>query len=511
MTSEPAGSILELSGISKTFGSTKVLDSVAMAVLPGEVHALTGQNGSGKSTLIKILAGYHHPDRGGQLRINGEPLQLPVRPGRAASVGLCFLHQDLALVPSLSVAENILIGRGFRTGPGWRIQWRAERELIAELLEEFHVAASPETLVSRVGEIDRAIVAILRALEQARVVGHRAVIVLDEPTAFLPRREVGRVFDAIRSAVAKGAGAIFVSHRLDEVKSISDRITVLRDGRRVDTVETAAVSEQDIVHMMLGRDLEALYPEATASAEDAVALRVTGIGGNQVRGLDLDLHRGEILGVTGLLGMGQDELPYLLAGAAQSGAGSVESSSGPIPRGSPRDALKHGVVLLPADRKTQSGLQEATVGENLSLPVLRRYWRAGRLAHRAERAAAVELLNRFHVQPADPGRVLASLSGGNQQKALLAKWMQMRPSVLILHEPTQGVDIGARAQVFAYLREIADSGTAILMCSSEYDDLAHLCDRVLVLRNGQVAGNLHGTALTEDSILRTLYLAAEAA
>ncbi len=508
MPPEPADRqpLLRLRGLSKTFGDKTVLSEVGFDVAPGEVHALAGQNGSGKSTLIKILAGFHHPDPGGRVWVDGVELHLPVRPREAAGKGLCFLHQDLALAPSMTIAENILVGRGFDHGIGWTVRWGKENRLVRDLLDEYGVAAKPSTPVSEISEIDRAIIAILRALEQFRGLEGRGVIVLDEPTAFLPRREVSRIFAAIRAAVATGAGVIFVSHRLDEVREISDRISVLRDGVLVGTLDTKDNEEKDIVRLLLGRDLEDLYPEPSRSATAKVVLRVDRLAGGELKDVSFDLHRGEILGVTGLLGMGQDQLPYLLAGMQKPSGGTIEADGKAVRGGDPRGALRAGMAMLPADRKTQSSLQSASVGENVSLPVVRRYWRGGRLRHRAESREVAALLEDFAVVPPLPGRQLASLSGGNQQKALLAKWMQTKPSVLVLHEPTQGVDIGARSQIFKRLEEAVQEGASILICSSEYEDLAHLCDRVLVLREGSIAGELIGQGLSEDGILRGLYV-----
>ena len=502
--------LLRLRGLSKTFGDKTVLADVGFDVEPGEVHALAGQNGSGKSTLIKILAGYHHPAPGGQVWTDGVELHLPVRPREAAARGLCFLHQDLALAPSMTIAENILVGRGFDHGVGWRVRWGYENRLVQGLLDEYGVAARPSTPVSEVSEIDRAIIAILRALEQFRALEGRGVIVLDEPTAFLPRREVSRVFAAIRAAVETGAGVIFVSHRLDEVRTISDRISVLRDGALVGTLKTAESEEKDIVRLLLGRDLADLYPEPSRAATSKVVLRVERLGGGELEDVSFDLHHGEVLGMTGLLDMGQDQLPYLLAGMQKPSHGRIELAGRSVRGGDPRGALRAGMALLPADRKTQSSLQSATVGENVTLPVVRRYWKHGLLRHRQESREVATLLQDYSVVPPLPGRRLSSLSGGNQQKALLAKWMQTAPSVLVLHEPTQGVDIGARSQIFRRLEEAVKDGASILICSSEYEDLAHLCDRVLVLREGSVAQELSGQGLSEDGILRALYVSSGA-
>ena len=502
-----ATAMLELRGLSKAFGATQALDGVDLSIQRGRVHALIGQNGSGKSTLIKILSGYHVPDAG-SLKIQGHGARLPFRTGEARSHGLSFLHQDLGLAPGMTVLENLRLGRFDTTAYG-RLRWKEERRIAQGLLDQVNLAIDPMTPVRRLSSAERALVAFLRARQDLE--GGIGLLVLDEPTAYLPGEAVEMLFDAIRRLTRQGSSVLFVSHRLDEVLEIADEISVLRNGRMVGTMEAANASREKIVELLLGRELGELYPEAGERAvdEETPLLRVRELAGEIAAGVTFQLRAGEILGATGLLGMGHDEIPYLVFGANQATHGVVEIAGRKLKRLTPTAVHGAGVALLPADRTHQSGTAAATVLENLTLPDVGKYFRRGRIRHHDERSAVQELLGAFGVQPADPGRRLATLSGGNQQKALLAKWLHGEPRVLLLHEPTQGVDIGSRKQLFSIIRDLADKGMAVFIASAEYEDLAHMCDRVLVMRRGRIVSELRGEELTEQTIVQHCYLASE--
>lgn len=505
MPAAPGPALLELDGLSKSFGPTLALDAVDLRIEPGTVHALIGQNGSGKSTLIKILSGYHAPDAG-TVAVRGQTLRLPLKPGEAHAHGLSFLHQDLGLAPGMTVLENLRLGR-FETTAYGRLRWRRERAAAARVLREMGLAVDPHRPLRELPPAERALVAFLRAYQDVEARG--GLLVLDEPTAYLPSDAVGKLFAAIREVVALGSSVLFVSHRLDEVLDIADRISVLRNGRRVGTLAASEATRERVVELLLGRALGELYPpagEAVGKGRPPL-LSVRGLAGGSVRGLGLDLRPGEILGATGLLGMGHDDIPYLLFGAKARASGTVAVEGSEIASLEPTTARAAGLALLPADRGRQSGTPTATILENVTLPDLGRYFRGGRLRHREEGASVRRLLERFDVRPPLPDRPLATLSGGNQQKALLAKWLHGDPRVLLLHEPTQGVDIGSRKQLFAIIRDVADRGMAVFIASAEYEDLAHLCDRVLVLRHGSVVAELAGDDLTEDAIVQHCYLA----
>lgn len=508
----PAGPApaLSLTGFSKSFGGPLVLADVHMDVVPGEIHGLVGRNGSGKSTLIKILAGFHAPEPGARLALHGREVALPLAPGAARKLGLAFIHQDLGLVPSLSVLENMRVGSP-DTGVGWRLRWRSERAAVRAALRRFALDVPPDVPVGSLREVDRALVAIVRGLNE--VEEHSGgVLVLDEPTAYLPRDGVERLFAAVREVAAAGTGVVFVSHRLEEVATLTDRVSVLRDGRLIDTVATAATPEDRLIEMILGRRLEDLYPQPHESSRE-VGFAARGVSGKLVRDVSMEVRRGEILGLTGLIAMGQEELLYLLAGADAGGAGEVtmDGRTLPVGRVSPRVAKASGVALLPADRAGASGVLAFSVAENVTLPTLsERFFRGGLLRHRREAESVAGLLRRFAVDPPDPRRRLGQLSGGNQQKALIGKWMQERPPVLLLHEPTQGVDVGAKKEIFGQVRQAAVEGACVVISSAEYEDLAHLCDRVLVFRDGRVVGELSGADLTEERIVEQCYRAAPA-
>ncbi len=494
---------LAVAGLHKRFGASVALRGMDLTVAPGEVHGLVGRNGSGKSTLIKILSGYHAPD-GGTAAVDGRELAFPMSPDQARRRGLAFVHQDLGLVAERPVVENLCLGL-FRTTVGWRIDWAGERRRAAAALARFGSPVDPGARVGDLSHVDRAVVAIVRALLGT---GRRAggVLVLDEPTAHLPADAVDRLFAAVRAVAATGTAVVFVSHRLDEVVGLCDRVSVMRDGRTVAVHAGPDLTPAALVGSMLGDAPADLYPPRRAGT-GAALLTVRDLAAPGGPGIDLDLARGEIVGLTGIVGAGHDEVLQLLFGAHPPGRGRVRLADSDLDarRLRPRAALGAGMALLPADRQNASGAQDLTVAHNVSLPVLRRFVRHGVLRSSRETAAVRSLLERLDVRPPDPHAPLRRLSGGNQQKALLGKWLQRAPRVLLLHEPTQGVDVGAKREIFAQLRAVADAGAGILIASTEYADLARLCDRVLVFHSGRPAAELHVHELTERAVVERCY------
>lgn len=480
------------------FGGVTVLHDASLTLAPGEIRALVGKNGSGKSTLIKILSGYHRPSSGASLQIAGRTHEFPVRPEQLRAAGLSFVHQDLGLVPDASLLDNVLVGRfaGPRLAP---IGWRGEGERVRRVLARFGFDLPLERPVRLLSPVEKAFVAIARGFIDAEARG--GVLVLDEPTAFLPQEDVGRLFAAIRALAASGQAILYVSHRLDEILEISGNVTVLRDGRVVHEGAIAGLSEDDLVRHILGEDARTFYPDL-AEAGSEVALRVEGLSGGGLSNVSLTLRRGEIVGLSGLAGAGYEVLPYLLTGALPATAGTLSTPAHSLAISSlrPHVARTLGIALLPADRQKASGAQSLSLRENVSLPVLRRYFRRGRMQGALERAAAAKLLHAFQVRPPRPEAPLRTLSGGNQQKALLGKWMQTQPAILILHEPTQGVDVGSKQDIFRKIEEIAAEGVAVVIASAESEDLARLCHRVVVLRRGVVAGELSGATLSETAL-----------
>jgi ribose transport system ATP-binding protein len=494
--------LLEIRGLTKSFAGTRVLSSVDLVARAGEVHALIGQNGSGKSTLIKILSGYHVPDAG-KVFLRGGPVPLPIKPGESARLGLRFLHQDVGIARTMTVLENLRVGR-FQTGRLGRLRWREERRATRAVLADIGLDVDPDMRVGDLPAAERALIGFARAIQD---LDHERgeILILDEPTAFLPGPSVQTLFAAIREIARRGSAVVFVSHRLDEIMGIADQVSVLRDGRLARTGATSQTSERELVALMLGRELDTLYPPKAFSRGRSV-LSARALTGEIARGVAIEAYRGEILGLTGLLGMGHDEVPYLLFGARPRRGGDIVVDGQSLDRSAPRSAIEAKIAFLPADRRRQSGIPKATVLENVAMTHGARFVRGGRLRHAEERTAVREVLDLFDVRPADPDRYLATLSGGNQQKALLGKWLQIQPSVLLLHEPTQGVDIGSRKQILKIISEVAARGAAVVIASAEYEELANICHRVLIFRRGEIVGELAGEDVTESRIAEQCYL-----
>jgi len=493
---------LEAAHLSKSFGGVRVLSDVSLAVKAGEIHGLVGSNGSGKSTLIKILSGFHHPDPGGSLKVRGEDVPLPVPPDRATKVGLSFVHQDLGLIPQLSVLENLRVGR-FTSHPGWRISWREERATVRAALKRFDLDIAPETKVERLSSIERVLLAVVRAFSDlAHAPG--GVLLLDEPTAYLPRDGVDRLFTAVKRAAAEGAGVVFVSHRLEEIGMLTNSVSVLRDGHLVGTAQTSTLTESDLVEMIVGSKITTATFDPKSEGE--VKLRTHAVSGRTAQDVTLELHRGEVLGLTGLMGMGHEEVPYLLFGAEPAtGELELEGTRMPVTEMSPRRAMSSGVALLPGDRQGASGAGNLSVKENVTLPTVDRFFTGGLLRPKRERARVLEILRQYDVRPVAPSRKLETLSGGNQQKALVAKWLERKPTIFLMHEPVQGVDVSAREEIARVIADIAAQGGSVLLSSCEYEDLARICGRVLVFRHGRVTSELTGTALTKERIIERCY------
>lgn len=501
--------VVSVRRMSKTFGATRALREVDLDIWPGEIHALVGQNGSGKSTLVKILAGYHSPDEGAQLTVKGEPVSLPLTPDAVDAAGLTFVHQDLGLADSLPIVDNVRVG-AYATGPMWRIQWRPERSRVQRLLAEYGMEVDPGLPVGDLSVAERTIVAIVRASHTRRSGALPTVLIADEPTSYLPVEERAKLFAAFRRLTGEGVAVLFVSHRLDEIEEISDRVSVLRDGRLVGTWVTREASEREILIALVGKDLGTLYPDATSNQPGEPVIQVAGLSHPPALDtLTFDLHKGEILGLTGLMGMGHDEVPYLLYGSSRPTAGSISVDGVPIDP-SPVAMLRRGVALLPGDRRRGGAIMSVSLVENVTMPVLPRYFSRGLLSHRRARSDALTLMRRFVVNPSsNPDMLMSAFSGGNQQKALLGKWLSMPDlRVLLLHEPTQGVDIGSRKLLFEFIQAAAAGGAAVLFASAEYEDLAHLCDRVIVMQGGRAVAELSGTQVTLERILERCYLRA---
>ena len=503
-------SILQVERLSKSFGGARALDDVSLDVRYGEVHGLLGQNGSGKSTLIKILSGFHDADGSARIRIDGREIALPIGPDALREHGVSFVHQHLGLMPSLTVLENLLL-LDLAVEDRWLIDWREEARRARELFQRYDIHLDPLSPLSRLAPVERAQLAIVRAFDQLRRArgsdGSRGLLVLDEPTPFLPAHDVQALFKLVREIVADGASVIFVSHDIDEVLEITDRATVLRDGRVAGTFETASMSKSDVIHLIVGQHVDLETMRAPVKTLAAPSIRISDLSGGTIRGFSIGLTRGEVVGLTGLIGSGYDEVVYMTYGATAATAGilELEGARHDLRHFAPHLAIANGCVLVPGDRLTAGAVPTLSVTENVSQPVLGRVSRAWALANAALARNAAALTDQFDVRPRDPERLFGALSGGNQQKALLAKWFQTTPRLILLDEPTQGVDVGARAQVFLAIATAAQSGAAVLCASSDYEQLTAICDRVLVFNRGAVIEELVGDRISKSAIAQACY------
>jgi len=489
---------VDIRNLSKTFAGQRALTDVDMAVAPGEIHALLGQNGSGKSTLIKVLAGVYTPDPGSEISVFGETLR-PSLPRESRRLGLQFVHQALGIIGELTAVENIAIGFGYRRRGGVFIDWRSQRTKTRRLLAKLAVEFDIDAPVSVLRPVDRTAIAIARALDDddAEV----RVLVLDEPTAALPPHEVDLLFGLVRQASEAGTSVIYVSHRLNEIFELADRATVLRDGVNQGTVRMSDIDPAELVRMIVGETLEVGGPRAPrADSHGDVALSVSNLLGFRLDDIAFEVRAGEVLGIAGLTGSGREELAGALVGEGQASV-TLEAAGARVDNPTPRQAMALGVVLVLPNRAVGAAAKEMTVAENITLPSLERYGRMGFVRRRSEDAAATRWIDKLQIRPRDPERAYSLLSGGNQQKVILAKWLNASPKVIVVDDPTSGVDVGARQAIYDLIREEAARGIAFVVCSSDSDDLCAVCDRVLVLHEGRFTAELTGSDIEESNLL----------
>jgi ribose transport system ATP-binding protein len=495
--------LLVMSGIVKAFPGVRALDGVDLEVRAGEVHCLLGQNGAGKSTLIKVLSGAHQPDAG-EVRLDGEAVRL-ANPTAAMKHGIATIYQELDLVDGLTVADNIFLGHeNARLGFSRRGEMnRAARELLRRL---GHPEISPTAEVRRLPAARKQVVSMARALS------HEArLIVMDEPSAALAHDEVANLFRIIRELAAAGVGVVYISHRLAEIREIGDRVTVLKDGRTVAVgLPAKKTATREIVALMTGRTVEYVFPERPQSRptvrEDLPeVLRVEGLTlPGAFHDVTFDVRAGEIVGLAGLVGSGRSEILETIYGARRPAAGRILLEGRPVRPGSTSAAVRRGMGLAPEERKSQALLLDQTVASNISLAGMSRYSAFGWMDRRREFTDAHEQVKALGIRPPDPRRKIKTLSGGNQQKAVLARWLVNGRKLLLLDEPTRGVDVGARVELYALIRRLADEGIAVLLVSSEVPEVLGMADRVLVVREGHVIHEAPAPELDESDVLHMI-------
>lgn len=488
---------LVIRGATKSFGRVTVLEDVDFVVARGTIHGLLGGNGSGKSTLIKMMAGVYRSDRSATMRTaHGEVDLEQIDPARSRSLGMRFVHQNLGLIPSMSVLENMALGSEFlRKGP--QIRWRALAERAREALVRFGLDVDPRMQVDQLRPAEQTIVAVARALADSDGLEH-AVLVLDEPTATLPRSEVDMLFAALRKGAEAGQTIILVTHRIDEVRELTDEVTVLRDGEQVAAERTDSFSEDALIERIVGHRVEVAQTETAEVGPVVVALE--GISAGPVTDVSFQVSSGEIVGIAGMLGSGRSEILRSLFGDLRGVRGGIRLAGERFHPRTPSEAMRKGVAYLPEDRPGLAALPALSVAENATIADLKRLSKAGRVGTTAVRRRGRELMSEYLVRAADENLQLQYLSGGNQQKVLLARWISRHPRLLLLDEPTQGVDVGAREEIYDIIRRSVGKGAAVILVSSDYDELAQYCHRVLVLRDGRITAELSGSERNAHSI-----------
>ena len=492
--------LLRLTDVTKSFGGVRALKGVSFELLPGEVHAIVGENGAGKSTLIKTITGAHRPDAG-TIEIAGRTVDR-LDPSLARRLGVAVIYQQPALFPDLTVAENI--GLRLERGGPWRVlRWGDRRRRAADLLARVGADVSPDALVRDLSMPQQQMVEIAAALG-----GDAKVLILDEPTASLSDREVANLFRVVRELKAAGVGLAYISHRLEELPQIADRVTVLRDGAYVGTQPMAGVDRAALIRMMVGRELSSVFPKSKAEWRAKarlgdVALETFDLGcsATGVRGVTLGVRSGEILGLAGLVGAGRTELARVLFGLTPADSGRILMQSGEVTVRSPSDAVRLGIAYVPEDRRRHGVVLDLPVAANATLAVLRQVATGGLIRFKQERRIAAGFVKRLGIKTPSLDTPVGHLSGGNQQKVALARWLAADPRVLILDEPTQGVDVGAKAEIHKLMGELAAKGLAIIMISSELPEVLGMSDRVMVMHAGEVVGTLARGEATQEKVM----------
>jgi ribose transport system ATP-binding protein len=499
MATDSAGAaplLVEMEHISKEFPGVRALDDCRFELRPGEVHALVGENGAGKSTLMKILAGVYRRDAG-EIRFKGQPVDIPT-PHAAQRLGISMVHQELNLMPHLTVAQNIFIGREPRGRLGFDLVERQLNTQTQALLESLHLSLDPRTRVARLAVAQQQMVEIAKALSF-----NSDVLIMDEPTAALTDAEIDELFRIIRHLREQGVGIVHISHRLEELKQISDRVTVMRDGRYVDTVQTVEAPIDRIINMMVGRTIFEQAPEVPTEASPEIALEVRGLNrGRMVRDVSFSLRRGEILGFAGLVGAGRTEVARAIFGADRLDSGEIYIQGKRVQINSPSDAVRHGIGYLSEDRKRYGLALGMDVETNIVLAAFQRFVGfLGWVNERATRATANEQVQHLAIKTPGLRQKVRNLSGGTQQKVVVAKWLTAQTEILFFDEPTRGIDVGAKSEIYRLLNDLAKEGKAIVMISSELPEILRMSHRIIVMCEGRVTGELTAAEATQEKIM----------
>ncbi len=495
---------LEAHHLSKTFGSAKVLDDVSLVIQPGEIHALVGQNGSGKSTVVKILTGYHTPDPGASIALDGHALALPVQWREASAAGMSVVHQDLGLVNDLTVSENIGVGGFVRSPIIRRIDWRRQAQVAADILTRLRIDVDPHAMVGQLPAAQRAAVGIARALRDQ--VDGAGLMILDEATRALPKEHLRAFHDLVRRVAANGVSVLVISHNLEEVLAVTDKVTVLRDGRVAAAgLSTASLTEDTIARHMLGKSVRLMHPGRTSVRPGTLAARIDDV---QIPGhlpLSVTIAKGEVRGATAVPGTGFEDDAQPVSGARRAVGGTVTTQSGTIDlrRSTVADLMRAGVSMVPERRVFEGLAVDLNVRDNVALPSFRRKGKPWYVARRWQHDLTNGYIEQLKIKTRSSDSLIRELSGGNQQKVLFAKWISVEPLLLVLHEPTQAVDVGARADLLAAVAAAADEGMGVLLVSTEPADLVAACDRILVLRPGSEPVEL--ITRSPDDVLDAVY------
>ena len=486
---------LELENISKTFPGVKALNKVKFDIYPGEVHSLVGENGAGKSTLIKVMSGAHQPDEGGIIKINGEQVKIS-NPIDAIKKGISVIYQDFSLFGNLTVAENIVINQIIEKNK-LLLNWKEIRIKAEKALNVVGIKINPNEIVDNLSVAKKQMVAI------AGAIAHNAkMIIMDEPTSALSKQEVENLYRIIDMLKSKNIAVMFVSHKMDELFKVSDRFTIFRDGQYVDTVKASDIDKKTLIAKMVGRDVNILN-YANLNIKEEVVLEIKGLSkkGNY-KNINLKLYKGEVLGITGLVGAGRSELFQTIFGILKADSGKIILEGEEINLNSPWTALKKGIGYIPESRQTQGLVLEKKVSENITLPLLKNFTnKLGIINTKKQSSLVHDLIDKLDVRPKDENLTASQLSGGNQQKVVIAKWNATNPKILIVDEPTNGVDIGAKADIHKILRELAKNGTSIIVISSELPEILSISDRILVMRKGCISGEFKNSNLTQEAIM----------